>query len=478
MERGVRGVQVKGRRLERAVRHVTDLWFPASPELLLAIRQDLDKGVYREDRELLYNTIRQDFSLFFHCLGRLVEKARENQKGENYRLTSPEKIFQEADYDYLRELLSEETTQLSRHSYNKTGKLQAQRMQEAAISAATAQTLAPEYELEPEAGFTGALVRQLGLTLIAFNYPSVYEEELSALTPKESFDARLAMRLGFSPMVLAHTILHRWGCDTEQLLVEGDEEVGAISRTMRKVCEVGETLARANFPDSYPDSTEDWDIAREQIEKALGKKGMRLIKAALKENTKTLAKFSSNIFRGGILLDPEMQISSYWDEHHLRRNPFIAGCIKQFRIRLHLFYESISRDAVPQDALGTLVKDIIPLSGFENGCVFTIDPSTRMLLPQFKIGKTKIRVLEPVRIDAVHDPVAQAFNTFSPLVTYEMDPASSSSTAIFAGVIGFSQRIGVLYLEMPASKYTRAETDYEAHFRALCKAFSDTLSLG
>jgi hypothetical protein len=476
MEKDIRSSDVSTRRLDRAIRHVSDLWFPASPELLKKIQDEFEKGSYKENRVQFYHDVKQDFSLFFYCLKRLSDLLPEGSGQSEQLLQDPVKLFEHVDYECLRELLEIEITSLTRHSFSETGRLQAQRMQEAAISAATAQTLAPHHELAAEVGFTGALIRQLGLTLIAFNYPSAYEEELAILTPGESFDARIAMRLGFSPMLLAHTMLKRWGYDAEHILTDDEMITRASGATLQKICEVGESLARANFPESYPDSSHHWDVAREEIERQLGKKGLQAIKVALKENTRNLVKLSPAIFHGGIVLDPEMQIATYWDEHHLRKNPFLAGCAKPFRTKMHKFYETILRETVSQDALGVLVKEMIPLSGFENGCVFTIDPSTCLLIPQLRIGQVKLRTLEPVNTAAIDDIVSEAFETLSPVTHYESD-SKGDQIAHLAGVIGFSQRIGVLYLEMSATRYTRSEVDFEAHFRSLCKAFSDTFNL-
>jgi hypothetical protein len=369
-----------------------------------------------------------------------------------------------------------------RHSVSDISEAQRAILDEAFVGASTTEVLAESKGLDPEQGFTASLLRHLGRTLIAFNYPTIYEKILTELSLKDDLDLKLAAVLGFTPSLLATVLLQRWGLAPGLLdaLKEGPkftEKENSIGVTLQRLCEVGEALARANHPELYPSASKDWDDARVAIEETLGKKGLSVVRKALRKNTQLITKVAPYLFKGGLVLDPEVKLWSHWDVTHLGINPFLGACTKEFRKPLHHFYERILSEKSPQDSVGILVKEILPLSGFQGGCVFTIDPASRLFIPQLKIRNVRLRVLEPVPYGNSGDPIAQAFETFETVQGTEFDEESETDIIYLAGVIGYSQRIGVLYLEVDERYYQKNDANMKAHFRTLCKALSDALRL-
>jgi hypothetical protein len=465
------------RRLARACKHVGDLWFPASPSLLKEIRLKLNQGVYDHDPMVLYNDVRSDFSLFMYMLRKLASMVRYEDGIE--RVATPQELFSRVGLVRLKEALDLDDSVLSRHSLEQITRAQSCRIEEAFVSASAVESLSAPLGFNPEGGFALALFRQLGLTLVAFNYPSLYEEVISSLGPNEDVESKLASHLGFTPSILAVTLFREVGVephffDVMPERISLDLEEVEVGLTLSRLCEVGEALARANNPERYPSASKDWKEAKSVIEGTLGSQGLTIIRSILKKNLLKFAKSSPNVFKTGVSFNPEAKLWKIWEERHKDVNNFLDGCSKEFQRPLHQFYDRIIGKQVPQDAIGILIKEVFPVAGFQGGCVYTVDPVTRMFYPQLRINQVDLRILEPIPFDNTGDPVASAFSSDLPVVGADSND-SGTLVNYMAGVLGGSQKIAVLYVEMLQRDYIEDSARYVAHLQALCKALSDTL---
>jgi hypothetical protein len=97
-----------------------------------------------------------------------------------------------------------------------------------------------------------------------------------------------------------------------------------------------------------------------------------------------------------------------------------------------------------------------------------------MFYPQLRINQVDLRILEPIPFDNTGDPVASAFSSDLPVVGADSND-SGTLVNYMAGVLGGSQKIAVLYVEMLQRDYIEDSARYVAHLQALCKALSDTL---
>ena len=467
------------RRLERAARHVSELWIPANADFIKQFRDRLGTGEFGSDIERVIGELRKDVSGFLFCVGEISKQARAS--GVSADLLNPVDVIRWGGVERVRLALEQGDNQLTMHSLNRVSWLQEKRMSEVLTSAAAAEVLSGSYGIQAEQGYGSALIRQLGYMLVAFNYRDIYEEVMINIKPDESIELRLQEKLGFTPSTLALTLLREWGivpasvglsCDDEPV----DPRLKAVEKTVAKMCEAGEALARANQPEVYPSASSDWEVARSQIEDKLGKRGLSLIRRALKSNTQQYLEQVPTMFKGGIVLDPEMQIARHWDVINLRRNPFLAGCAAGMRQQRSVIYDRLPSAKVSRDCLNAIVRDAVPQSGFDAGIIFTIELSSKMLVPQLKIGSVK--GIEPVPV-AFADKgrlVSRAYDSSQPEIHSFTIPGSPELLGI-AGLVGFSQRVGVLYLEMPQSRFSEPGIDYLTHFKALAKAFTDTLNL-
>ena len=476
-------------RLERAFKHVSDYWFPVNTPLLKKIQNGLKEGTYDEDVDQLVSDIKGDFSLFTYCLRELSHMLADEEDSDVSSMQNPAELLRQSGIERLKVILSLEDGHVSKHSLQGSSDLQRMRFQEAATSAGAAEVLAESYDLDPELGFSAALLRQLGLTLISWNYPNVYQKQVSSLTSGVALDEALASKLGFSPSMLALRVVRDWAITPEVIgsvragnhseATELAEESQAIASTLAKVAEVGEALARANNPDVYPSASDDWKLAEQEIQAQLGKNGLKAIHSRVLEHCQSYLELSPQLFKGGLVLDPERKISSKRDNSISSKNPYIESCSEEIKTLLAKLYQGLDKSSVSRDNLRVLINEIIPAARFTGGCLFTVDPSITRLVPQAKVGDLRTRQYRTISYSEYvteDDMVAVAYKS-NELIIRNRQLASGEILTCFAGVLGFSQRIGALYLELPQEIFRENEGNSWTHFKAISQAFNDSLLL-
>lgn len=483
----------QNRNLVKAAQKVSRAWFPINKPHYEQIQQGLERGAYDLGIDFLIGDIRKDFSLYMYCLKEVRSRIRER----NLKVPShlpPGKLLEFAGIDLLKEILSASPDAISSHSLEQEHEheLQMQRMQEAMIGASAAEELAQRCKIDPDLGYSTELVRQLGLTLIAWNYPQVYNKVMSDLSAGTDIDRELTRRLGFSPRLLAVAMARQWGLCEELRLALGDSQAGTelhpdrkqlVHQTADKVaklCEIGEALARANSPETYPTARSDWQTAREEIFNRLGESGLRLIQNRVVANCEYYVKHNPDVFSdiSNIQKEPTPHRQGV---NIFERNKYIKECPEETRDALIHLYENIQPGGISQKQLSTLIQDIIPQAGFLRGTVFILDPDRTNLLPRVAIGDSeKCRINTRTRIDLIENensPVVAAFSCNTPMVETQRN-SDDQEIISFACVLGSQQRAGVLYLEavMSESAELRSANSLLC-FKALCQALVHCLNL-
>lgn len=491
MQKTTENINVSKRRLEKACNYVSDLWFPVNSELLAKIKLGIKGGVYDLEPEALVSSITSDFSLFMYCLRELLSTLK-SEGADIPPLANPVEALRLAGLDRLKQILRVDENKISRHSYATIDDFQQMRLEESLISASAAQTLAHTYKIDPDLGYSAALIRQLGHTLIAWNYPSIYRDAASAITKDNNLDVLLAERLGFSPALLAIRILVSWGipiqlCEAvflsdEDSTPEENEEAtiqSILGSSLAKLCIIGETLARANNPKLYPTAKNDWELARDQIQSRLGKEGLRLIQETFNENLEDYITYMPEIFHGGLLLEPELHLAEFERDEITSRNPYLALCPPPLKTKLSAVYLEISPGLISEHGIRNIINTIIPMVGFTGGLIYSIDPGISMLVPQTQIGNVLFKDGQAIDYSIVlsnSDSIPVAFRSHEPVIEFHTNKDKELFAAI-SGVIGHSNRVGVLYLEVPHTLFNEKERDLIVAFKSFARAITDCLNL-
>ena len=473
------------KRLQKALQYVSDYWLPVNAQVAEKIREGLEGGVYDTNRALLTKDLSSDLSLFFGCLRELREILLE--RGSKYApQTDLTLIIEDVDLDVLKLALKSMMEGPSIHLLSEGDEAQVVRLFEAVLSATSAQTLAPGYGAAPGAALSLAALRQLGYALVAWNYPTVYQEALNEVQADSphSLDELIAKQLGFTPLLLASRLATSWGLPAELSeaalvpsipMYEDAMIISATTETLSQICRVSEALARAQFDTVYPEARGEWEAAKSEVERRLGPQGIEKIRERCAAVSQIFLSTSPDVFRPGLLLD----------EQHFRgssptvRNPYAELCNPALQLKLEQLYEMIPNSKPSAKALKFLIREVIPHAHFSGGCVFTVDPTMCALVPQLEIGTTELRSNQPVPYlveDHGDDPVPLAFLTTEgckPVISENNREGFCSLTSAF----GRSQRIGVLYLEISSKEMKALDKRALLHFQAINHALVDCLGL-
>lgn len=483
--------------IEKAVRHVSDNWLPPQKEVLDKIRLQLDSGIYETNRTQFATDLKEDFALYMYCLRELTRIVEEQQKKmypglkeQQIPKVTPAELFEKADLNILKNIFGKEDHEISSHSIEQMNEFQALRFQESILSASTAEVLATKVEVDPEIGFSCGLLRQLGLTLIAWNYPRVYSRAMETLTDNESLDLMLTRVLGFSPSLLGLTfakkwnlsedILHALGEKRRPVLGKDDNQSQKVGDLLGKICEVGEAFARANNPEHYPSALNDWEAAEETIAKHLGNNGVQLIFQRAHEHCKEYLKRSPELkeFAESSVIK-ERIVDSRYASSRLEKNVHLKQCPPHIKECISKLYHQFKPNKILKKNVQTLVFEIIPQCGFKRGCIFMLEPASRVLNPAIKIGELAPERTKPIKLSSVlshFDLVSSAFSLKSPLREEGIDE-NGKRTTVIAAALGLSAPMGVVYLETSENFLSEIGPDPLPVFRAIRQTLSDCLNL-
>ncbi len=458
-----------------------DSWIPINKELLEKIQEGLSQGLYELDLDLLVSEIKSDFGLFSFCLKELSQTKR----GETSRPLDENLVdfLRKNGLDRLKNILLGQKIKEA-VGYCQSNPAAEMRISECIISTTTAELLSERQNIDPEIGYSCAVMRQLGLSLIAWNYPGVFKRVTSS-RKADRLDVELSKLLGFSPAMLGLMLARKWKLSPVILHAMGEGSSEKIEQTdmIVKLCEAGEALARANNPKIYPTAQKDWDSCRTYIEAYLGSEGITLVQERVKENALHYASTLPGVFERTQHINPERELEIFQKNQRLSTNSYLNACPVGLRNKFEQLYRQLDSSKIEKENVNLLANIIIPLAGFQSGCVYLIDPGTMMLMPRLKINQNDISEYQPLKVgfgsfDTIGmDPIQIAWSCISPIIS-ESDPIEglhNGGRRYIASSIGEKKKAGVLYLELADRRFMGG--DPLICFKAIKRALEDTLNL-
>jgi hypothetical protein len=459
------------RRIERALQHVVRPWFPINQDVLTSIRKNLDTGAYASTPQSLLNDLKGDFALFTFVVKELGIIGMQEKVGSTI-LNNPVELIRWGGPDRIKEIIAPDKKLPTTHSLHWSEPFQVARLRETAVIASTAAVLSEKKDLDPEVGFSRGVIREIGLNLIAWNYPTLYSKVLNNLKPDSTLDEELSKELGFTPSLLAMRVLRPENPDQPEVSAAVDVSTWAA---YDELCEVGEALARAENPETYPSAQNDWQKANQYLTENAGTGALDLIKERAVEQSKKYQDALPEVFISLENFNPKRNI-----DVHQRVKAVIADqdfrlCPPHVQEALRTLYSDIDGYAVNKAAIQTLLKSIIPQAGFTGGCVFVIDPSTASLKPRTIIGQVNLRAISNVSLDP-GDLAVAALGMRGPLFDLHEDAEPIPLEGIYSA-LGEQRKVGVLYLESPKSLGDDSHDRTVGTYNILKKALCDVLHL-
>lgn len=458
------------RRIDRALHHVSKPWFPMNPDVLKRVREGLEQKIYDTNFDELLEELKGDFALFTFIVKELSQRAVVSAQASSI-IGNPIKLLRWGGTSAIREILAEQQKLPSIHSLQWSEPFQVQRLRETAIIASTASVLSEKKNLDPELGFSRGVIRQIGLNLIAWNYPSVYTKVLTNLSADQNLDDELAKELGFSPALLG-TRLFRPDWATNPELKDTEDTSWA---SYDALCEIGEVVARAENPEQYPAAERDWRKAQTILKDTLGDGAIDAIRERTVQTSKNYQKSIPEVFGNIASFDPEQQIQRHKRATRVIDERLLKYCSDTVQQSLRALYAEMSADSVNKGLVGRLLKEVVPDAGFTGGCVFVVDPTSLSLKPRTLIGKVQMRQIVNVALEP-GDPALSALSNSQQVIKNGAAQDNAPLTGIYSA-LGGRKKIGVFYLEVPQKASVPVSEDTLGVYNLLKKALSDALLL-
>ncbi len=473
-------------RLLRGVHYAEQSWIPICEQNARALREGLKDGRYEGRHSDLLSDLTRDPALFLFCLKKRAqqESSKDTEKPESW--FSPEELLGPASTPALIEILSSSLELVSTHRLAAASPEQGRSMQQAATSAAVSVALASKADLPETTSTATSFLRNLGLMLIAWNYPHIYKKVLASLEPDASLDQAFGLLLGFSPTLLGITLARSWSLSPEVLVAMGDKvareiaspELLARGQRLEAICRTGEAFARAMHPENYPSADDDWREASTEIKRALGPQGLKVISKVVRDYLRAYTSAFPDSFKLPERLVQEPEHAAAEPTDFSQRNRYLSACPPAIKAALEEIYLQLRAHTVGRIPLEQLIHSVIPRAGFVRGCVYLFDPEHQCLRPRVSIGAVQINELSPVPCDSQVDrhALAEALTSGIPQELQSSCIDASPCDAL-AGVLGGAQKTGVLYLEAGQGMQDTSPQVRMGVFKALRQTMNDALRL-
>jgi hypothetical protein len=472
--------------IEKAVVHVSQGWIPPHPEVLNKIKSGLHTHRYEKNRTQLRKDLKEDLGLYVYCLRELMKLVEVEEDPTSFK-----DILETTSIETLTNILDVDARKISSHKLSEISDLQAKRLEETFLSATTSEVLASASSVDPELGFSCAVLRQLGLMLIAWNYPRVYARASRVSTSPKDLDNRLKTTLGFTPTLLATRLAKDWSLSevvVEAIATPSGRIIGiprlgkdsnATAQFLSKICCVGEALARAKQPDTYPTAMSDWESAQEVIGAYLGPKGVEQIfkqteqylTAYRQQSPKQFAQLEASDTKGEI-------INVQHGAKLMEQNIHLAKLPEPIRFDFATIYMRMRANSINENNIRELAKELAPKYGFPDLAIFIFEPEKKQLSAAIHVGSCFPDRLKSVRVNTSLgqlDFIASAFSLKTP--TREDRIRKNENISCIAGSLGTREPVGVLYVESNEETQLEQGRNSILLFQAFRKAIGDSLNL-
>lgn len=457
-------------------------WIPVSSDLISKVEE-----LFNQDKSALVDLIKNDLGACAYYIKNISEYAGTDE-------FCFEDIFTEqALYKFVHDI----KTATFNHKLQKAPRQAISALKFALISTTTAQTVAPQIDLDPLKTYMCSLTKQMGQMLVAWNYPRIFARAQSIAKDNGScLDKEIAKILGSSPVKIASEICLDWKAGKEIKNTISELEAKRTTSNLQLnfnfnensdleklgyCMNLGDAMARIADPEHYPQHSKQWQAVSEELKTCLGSDAIDIIQSNLSGISKT---YSSNGFNLPISLEPRKNLTHTAifrvTDRLLAENEWIEKCHKLHQERFRRIYGLIDKRGISTDALNELITNLVPDLGFTKGCVYRFDENKMLLTPILRIGKSELKnykLLSCSDAKCLRHPAVMSVSYSTPLVQDNVLVDNQWVTAI-AAVTGKPSKKTVLYVELSeemAASIDRREAI--VHFKAIQKALSDCINL-
>ncbi len=468
------------RRTESTVEYLSRGGLPVNPAVLDGIKQKLQAGQFKENRNELIEDLKSDPSLYLYSAKHLHKFVDDVGSG-----IFPEATLRALSEENLARLFDVTEGEISIHRVRNISSAQALRLQHSIISSRTAETLAEKVEVNPEAAFSTALLRQLGLNLMAWNYPQQYAKALR--TQKKghgTIEEELERLLGVTPMEIAQRLASQWRLHPElrhglegrtgsEKVAEGNPSRMGLS----EICELAELFAKANDVTSYPGADEAWSTVEESVKREFGDEVFETVAGRIECSLERFEQCGMDRFTPSFFERSETPEGDGGSPQlRLRTNPIVDRLPIASQNLIATMYNNLDHDTkVSVGALRVLVENVITQLGFLRGCLFVVDEGRRLVQPALRIGDLPLTSYPSSRLHQ-NNLITASVESIIPVMQRGLGVDGMGRLQV-AGGLGATKPLAVLYLESDGEFFESTEHDPLAYFHCFRYCFMHSLGL-
>ncbi|NDC38399.1 MAG: hypothetical protein EBZ48_10150, partial [Proteobacteria bacterium] len=290
--------------------------------------------------------------------------------------------LREVPESLLRELIKPEQLISSKHSLASIQSWQSSRLLETAVAVSAAQALSSSYDVEAELAYTCALLRQLGLSLLAWNYPHVFRRALSVIRPGDSLDSTLGRILGFTPTLLTLTLLRSKDASPVILKTLGDTWVDSslsdadmtLVDKLTSLCRLSEALARTTTSSTNGAVADShWDLSRADFESRVGKHCWMILESELQWCLSSYAQYQVTGMTAPRMIRALSDTATRQTEDRMAQFeeiPAIRRCRPEDRRVINNYFLRAISPGGSETATQYLMLEALPNLGFRRGILF------------------------------------------------------------------------------------------------------------
>jgi hypothetical protein len=376
------------------------------------------------------------------------------------------------------------------HSLRSAESFQITSLCESIITATTTELLSNCKHDRPHLGFCYAVLRSMGESLLAWNYPILFTELLESSPTRYSLEDNLHKRLGFSVNDLTSALLPESSnaLNEPSLLYSPD-----TWNPNEEYYQVGRIFSRGEISNGSSKWQMDWKGSISYLTSFLGTSYAGLIRKHLNEIAQSYAETAPPIADALRRFNLEPMRDNSKPPLRRAHNSYLQQCQPLVQSSLRALYAEMPNGRPEPAIVKTLLNDVIPQAGFTGGCLYVMNVKAQVLSPRKVFGNVRGRNIGPVQlsptvasfpsslkqsrrqtsqVQSSKDSVAAALASERPIVELASNTPQSSITQ-FSGILGKRMRIGVLYLERPdLTDATDGQSlvTYQAINQTLCDA--------
>ena len=477
--------QLSSDALNRAYQHVSKHWLPVKQDVLGLVVERLEARDYdMNDECCLLSDLKQDFALYLYVLKEISDLPFSPINEAQH----PAEMLASCSCEQLLTIVRGIRSNPPEHSFPWAVDNMDQRRDRVTTGAVCAEIVAERWNLDSEVAFLSAILRQLGIMLIRWNYPHISRRAVKKVSDSWNLDKCLEQLLGFSPVMLgikfalecgfSRTVFYSFygtNLPTEiEVVVPEEDGYDDRAEAYLTICEISDALVRSGEPESYPVVQMYWEELQKTLVDELGVGLFDELRQRAKTETalELHAKHLPSEEYGVPVKADALNVGVY-----IRENRHLKNCPLELRDSLLELYAHMRPGNVSHRCLSSLVRNVIPAAGFDFGCIFTLNPDARVLHPMVVIGNPPASLLKAVPLtqgSEISDSVASAFSCNLPYRDV-VETGDSSAHTLFTAVVGTTRKVGVLALQA----HTTVENEEEvfASFKALRHALNDFLNV-